>query len=623
LLTRSLVLAALTAACTAAPGGDGDEAGQALVTKDSIFGRSFPPKTLLLTYDDGPDEHTLELAHYLHDEGISATFFVNGRRLCRSIDETGACVDPMPTRACDNGEDQAPVEHPKRYPESILDEVQALGHHVANHSEDHCNLPAQHDAAGLVFELSATQEVLDRHRVDGLKLFRPPYGAWDATSASRAEMEPALDHLVGPINWDIDGADYACWKDGLSVDACGRRYLDGVNARPNKNGIVIMHDRPEFNVGFAGPLLLTKFLVPRLRAQGFAFARIEDMPALPYAANFGVVTRRSTAYRDGAGYSTRADLYGTVRLGDVDGDGRADACARASTGIQCALAKADGSFEAPRSWLATDFTDAKGWNDSAHATTLAFVDIDGDGKADVCGRGVNGVLCAQSNGTGFGAATTRTTRDDFSDGAAVYTSVRFGDVDGDGFADVCARTASGVVCARNRHDGAFDGASTWIADEFTDALGWSAPQYGATVMLGDIDGDGRADVCGRGVDGIRCAISAGERFEHAALWSFASDFGDTDGWNTVTSYGSLRLVDVNGDRKADICGRSSRGVFCARSMGTRLGKETSVLHRDFSDATGWKDERYATTLMFADVDGDKRIDVCGRGVGGILCAPGE
>ena len=49
-------------------------------------GTSMPDKTLCLTFDDGPGEtngeskgpRTLELAQYLHAEGIAATFFVLG-----------------------------------------------------------------------------------------------------------------------------------------------------------------------------------------------------------------------------------------------------------------------------------------------------------------------------------------------------------------------------------------------------------------------------------------------------------------------------------------------------------------------------------------------------------------
>ena len=58
-------------------------------------------------------------------------------------------------------------------------------------------------------------------------------------------------------------------------------YLRILAARPNHNGIFIMHDRPEFNVGIDGPLEMTKILVPRLRAHGYKFATLDDLLGLP------------------------------------------------------------------------------------------------------------------------------------------------------------------------------------------------------------------------------------------------------------------------------------------------------------------------------------------------------
>jgi peptidoglycan/xylan/chitin deacetylase (PgdA/CDA1 family) len=44
-----------------------------------LKGNDLPPKTLCMTYDDGPGPHTLELGRYLFAEGIRAAFFVIGR----------------------------------------------------------------------------------------------------------------------------------------------------------------------------------------------------------------------------------------------------------------------------------------------------------------------------------------------------------------------------------------------------------------------------------------------------------------------------------------------------------------------------------------------------------------
>jgi peptidoglycan/xylan/chitin deacetylase (PgdA/CDA1 family) len=278
----SLVFALCAMGCSQGP--DSWEPARAtsapLLGVNQITGDSLPPNTVVFTYDDGPDEHTLELAQYLHDQGIHVTFFINGRRLCKAFDASGNCTTPWDTLPCDNGLSQAPVTNPKYYPESNLDKVLALGHRIANHSQDHCHLQPETTASDFLFELKTTQDILDRHICDNVFLFRAPYGEWDDPTAARAQGV-GLDKLIGPVNWDVDGQDWNCWKTGVAVDACGQGYLDILAARPNKNGIFLMHDRPEFNVGYAGPLLMAQWIVPKLKAAGYTFATLDDVTSLP------------------------------------------------------------------------------------------------------------------------------------------------------------------------------------------------------------------------------------------------------------------------------------------------------------------------------------------------------
>jgi peptidoglycan/xylan/chitin deacetylase (PgdA/CDA1 family) len=252
--------------------------GQEVITATQINGNSLPAKTVVLTYDDGPDEHTLELAHYLADQGVKVTFFVNGRRYCKTLDATGACTVPQETRACNDGQSQAAVPGTvKHYPESMIDEILALGHRIGNHTQDHCHLPGQTKVPDLAFEFKATQDILDRHICDNVFLFRAPFGEWDGNVVSRINSQMGFSKIVGPINWDVDGNDWDCWQKGTKPADCANGYMNILNARPNKNGIFLMHDRPEFNVGYDGPVQMTKILVPRLKAEGFKFATMDDV----------------------------------------------------------------------------------------------------------------------------------------------------------------------------------------------------------------------------------------------------------------------------------------------------------------------------------------------------------
>ncbi len=260
---------------------DFESSVQSVLMGGQIRGGSLPARTVQLTYDDGPDEHTLELARYLNENGIQATFFINGRRLCKTFGADGVCAVPQETRACNNGQAQAPVKTPKYYPESVLDELIKLGHRLGNHTQDHCRLNSQRNADDLVWELKATQEILDRHVCDGLYPFRAPYGEWSAATATRANGMMDFAKLTGPFNWDIDGGDWECWQEGRSPATCADGYLRILEGRPSKNGIFLMHDRPEFNVASAAPLEMTKILVPKLKAAGYSFATLEDVLRIP------------------------------------------------------------------------------------------------------------------------------------------------------------------------------------------------------------------------------------------------------------------------------------------------------------------------------------------------------
>src|SRR5262249_50692937 len=54
--------------------------------------------------------------------------------------------------------------------------------------------------------------------------------------------------------------------------------------------------------------------------------------------------------------------------------------------------------------MTRDFTDGGGWRDPIYGTTMQLADIDGDGHADICGRGYAGLICAMAPGWEQGAA---------------------------------------------------------------------------------------------------------------------------------------------------------------------------------------------------------------------------
>ena len=297
---------------------------------------------------------------------------------------------------------------------------------------------------------------------------------------------------------------------------------------------------------------------------------------------------------------------------DLDGDGRADVCGRDPSGITCALAGSGGTFGAP--FAGPAWSDKSGWRPEAYASTIQFADVNGDGRGDVCARAAAGITCAASTGSGFGPPFAGPAWSDAAGWAvpAAYATVQLADVDGDGKADVCGRGAAGITCAASTGSGF---GAPFAGPAWSDAAGWNEPSRYRTIRFPDVDGDGRADVCGRAADGIHCAFSTGSGFgaEYAGPgWS------DAEGWSAAAYASTIQFPDVDGDGKSDACARAAAGITCALSGGTTFGP--SFAGPAWSDAAGWNVPSSYATIVYLDLDGDGRADVCGRAKTGMVCA---
>jgi hypothetical protein len=303
------------------------------------------------------------------------------------------------------------------------------------------------------------------------------------------------------------------------------------------------------------------------------------------------------------------DISGSTST-DIDGDGRADACIRGPNGVECTLGGDTFSPPLPGPGLSDD----SGWDDPSNYSTLRMGDIDGDLRADICARANAGVQCWPSDGEGFGAAMDGPALADEVGwrGPQYFGTLRLADYDGDGMDDVCVRAAAGFRCYPST---GVDFGAAVVLDGLSDDGGWDAPSRYGTLRMGDINGDLRADVCARSSQGMRCWPSVpggfGEPIEGPA-WSDAEGFGQPWHWGTI------RLADIDGDGLSDLCARTRDGVQCHLSVGDGFG--AALAGPNWSNDSGWADYDNYSTLMFADVDGDGDRDVCARANAGLRCA---
>jgi hypothetical protein len=309
----------------------------------------------------------------------------------------------------------------------------------------------------------------------------------------------------------------------------------------------------------------------------------------------------------------QAAVYHGGSVTDVDGDGTADLCARGSDGVQC-LSTRIKPFDTVI--VGPDLTDAAGWNDPSRYSTIRMGDLNGDGRADLCARAAAGMRCWLSTGTGFGPTLVGP---ELSDAAGwnepkYFTTIDLADVNGDGRDDLCARGPSGFSCWLSSEAGFLPNAVK--LPDMADKSGWGVASHYGTLRMGDLNADGKQDVCGRTVEGMACWLSDGHGFStriRGPQWSDATGWGDghDEYWSTI------RLADVNGDGRDDLCARTPTGIVCYPSGGTSFGKP--IQGPALSDDQGWNQRRYFSTIRLADIDGDGKADLCARGKTGMNC----
>jgi peptidoglycan/xylan/chitin deacetylase (PgdA/CDA1 family) len=153
-------------------------------------------RELALTFDDGPGPYTPRILRVLDRAHVPATFFVIG-------------------------------EWARRYPQYVRAETEG-GFEVGDHTETHPFMPTL-DAAAQRAQIVDAGDAIERAGAPFPDLWRPPYGAFNATTLA---ILRALKMLV--VLWTVDTSDYA--RPGVPRIV----YTAVSGSRPG--AIILMHD---------------------------------------------------------------------------------------------------------------------------------------------------------------------------------------------------------------------------------------------------------------------------------------------------------------------------------------------------------------------------------------------
>lgn len=317
------------------------------------------------------------------------------------------------------------------------------------------------------------------------------------------------------------------------------------------------------------------------------------------------------------------------QVGDVNGDGLADIVGFASNGVYVSLATGDGKFAAPW-WEVANFgasPSANGWS-SQDRYPRKLADVNGDGKADIVGFAESGTYVALATSNGH-FAPAKLAQINFGAGApgGGWTSFNqspreLGDVNGDGKADIVAFGGIGTFVALGQSDGTF-GSPTKELSNFgylPEANGWSSyDRYPRKVA--DVNGDGKADIIGFAEAGTYVSLATGNGHFGPAIFA-QNNFGagaPGGGWSSFNQ-SPREVADVNADGRADIVAFGGIGTFVA------LGRSDGTFDSPFKqnnnfgylpEAGNWSTFDGMPRLL-GDVTGDHRADIIGFATIGVL-----
>jgi hypothetical protein len=336
---------------------------------------------------------------------------------------------------------------------------------------------------------------------------------------------------------------------------------------------------------------------------------------------------------------TLPQYYDTIQAADIDGQKGEEILGRSASGL-IVFKFTPGASPGQGSWrqltTAGPFA-GNGWAAGPfYYATIQTGDIDGDGDAEVIGRGSDGLYAFDWTGSSWkqlGVFGDLGDKGGYNQ-PQYWPSIRLANIDGDLRDELVARDASGLSAYKYR-SGSWTKISRYyqpFSDDpppgggpdcpFTspgNTCFGAGPAYYGTIQFADVDGSGRDELLGRASDGLRVLRYRGDTPDAWGRLATLSDLSDANGYTAQQYWETIQFADVNGDGRAEALARDENGLNAwsydpGAKAWTKLAPATPLALAD--DPWG-SDRSYYSTIETGDVDGDRRADVIARGPYGI------
>jgi len=285
---------------------------------------------------------------------------------------------------------------------------------------------------------------------------------------------------------------------------------------------------------------------------------------------------------------------------DVDGDGKLDLVACDRLGNNVAIYR---NISSPGSLSAGSFEPYVSFPVGADPRYARVADLDGDGRPDIvsCNYAANTISILRNTGSaGSLDGASFAARVDLPAGAGPY-DVAVGDLDGDGKPDLAVVNTSGPTTSIYRN---ISSPGLLNSNSFAARVDLPALNGNDTILLGDIDGDGKPDL----VIGSYLSYTM-------SVYRNQADPGvlDTNSFAARVDFGSgnwthnVALADLNGDGKTDIAtvGELPSHASVFQNLSTPGSFTTASLAARFDLGAGWN----GWGITAGDLDGDGRPDL--------------